>query len=129
MFIYSTVTTNGNRRICLIGTVSKDCQVLKAAESFDLPIVKSETGQEYINDNNCSTIFVLENFEGDVYNTLYKAKQPLLGPPALQELAADKKPLPKNTRPLYNLAMSGVVVCFTGFRNKDELVRDYKQVN
>lgn len=122
------MSTNGIRRVCLLGNVAKDSKIVQAAESFDLPVVQSDNVHEYLNDTNCTTIFVLESFEGDVYNTLYKSKQPLLGPPALQELANQKKPLPKNTRPLFNLSMTGVVVCFTGFRNKDDLVRDCKHV-
>lgn len=68
---------------------------------------------------------MLEKFEGDNYDMLSKSRRPLLGPSALQQLANKGEKLPDyNTRPLYNLAMSGVVVCFTGFRNKDDLVRN-----
>lgn len=45
-----------------------------------------------------------------------------MGPPALKQLAATKKMLGRNTRPVYNYAMQGVVTCFTGIRKKDELV-------
>jgi len=47
----------------------------------------------------------------------------ILGPTALQQYAERREGLPSNSRPLYNLAMSGLVICFTGFRKKDELVR------
>lgn len=67
-------------------------------------------------------MFVLDSFEGAFFNTLNKAKKLVLGSPALRQLADRKEVLPNNTRPLYNLAMLGVVVCFTGFRVKDELV-------
>jgi hypothetical protein len=41
----------------------------------------------------------------------------------MQQYAERREGLPSNSRPLYNLAMSGLVICFTGFRKKDELVR------
>jgi len=47
----------------------------------------------------------------------------ILGPTALKQYAEKREGLPCNGRPLYNLAMSGLVICFTGFRKKDELVR------
>ncbi|CAH1117797.1 unnamed protein product [Phaedon cochleariae] len=110
-------------RLCLVGDLAKDSNLHAVAETFGVPVVTSKDGLEYAQDDSCTTIFVLANFEGDVYNRLYKSKQPLLGPPALQQLAAKKEKLPNNTRPLFNLSMTGVVVCFTGFRNKDELTK------
>lgn len=46
----------------------------------------------------------------------------VLGPTAVLQLAERDEPPPANTRPLYSLAMRGVVICFSGFRKKDELV-------
>lgn len=114
-----------NKRICLIGAAASDAATVATAHTFGVPIVTSETGEEYAQDQSCTTIFVLNSFEGVVFNALYKSKQPLLGVPALQQLASKNEPLPNNTRPLFNLSMSGVVVCFTGFRNKDELVSSF----
>lgn len=111
------------QRICFIGDVAFDDDLRTIAEHYNLPIVVSETGREFAQENNCSTIFVIDKFQGTVFSNLYKAKQPILGPPALRQLVLRNEPLPNNkTRPLYNLAMSGVVVCFTGFRNKEDLV-------
>ncbi|XP_045471396.1 protein ECT2 isoform X2 [Harmonia axyridis] len=112
------------QRICFIGDVSYDNDLRKVAEHYNLPIVTSETGREFAQENNCSTIFVIDKFHGPTFSNLHKAKQPILGPPALRQLVKRNEPLPNNkTRPLYNLAMSGVVVCFTGFRNKDDLAQ------
>lgn len=47
----------------------------------------------------------------------------ILGPTALLQLAGKKEPLPSIKRPLYTQAMVGIVVAFTGFRKRDELVR------
>lgn len=46
----------------------------------------------------------------------------LLGTTAVKELNHRKETLPNNSRPLYSLAMWGLVICFTGFRKKEELV-------
>ncbi|XP_023015311.2 epithelial cell transforming 2 pebble isoform X3 [Leptinotarsa decemlineata] len=115
------LSSNLDSRLCLVGNLSKDLKLRSVAETFGIPVVTSKDGQEFAQDDSCHTIFVLENFEGDVFNRLNKLRLPLLGPPALQQLAARKEKLPDNTRPLYTLAMTGVVVCFMGFRNKDEL--------
>lgn len=61
-------------------------------------------------------------FEDEPFKTLFRAKQCIVGPTALRQLAHQNRELPDNIRPLYNLSMSGVVVCFTGFRCKDDLV-------
>lgn len=111
-----------DKRICIVGSLVADSTTCSAAQAFGVSIVTSKTGEEYARDHSCSTIFVIDNFNGDIYENLYKSRHPLLGPPALQQLANKNEKLPNNTRPLFNLAMLGVVVCFTGFRNKDDLV-------
>lgn len=117
-----------DKRICIVGALVQDASTCSAAQAFGVPVVTSETGEEYSKDDLCCTIFVLEKFEGLIFESLYKSKHPLLGPPALQQLSQRNERLPNNTRPLYNLAMSGVVVCFTGFRNKDDLVSNVKKL-
>ncbi|XP_030754873.1 protein ECT2 isoform X2 [Sitophilus oryzae] len=113
-----------DRRICLIGNLASDTKLHSVAESFGVPVVTSVNGFEYVFDDSCCTYYIIDSFEGDIYNALSKSRQTILGPTALQQLAAkEKKELPDNTRPLFNIAMRGVVVCFTGFRNKDELTK------
>ncbi|KAG7304527.1 hypothetical protein JYU34_011476 [Plutella xylostella] len=46
--------------------------------------------------------------------------EPVLGPTAVLQLA-ERGEAPGNSRPLYSLAMRGAVICFSGFRKKDEL--------
>ncbi|XP_065163646.1 protein ECT2 isoform X4 [Atheta coriaria] len=111
------------KRICLVGNAMRDVNSCGAAASFNVSVVTSETGMEYIHDHSCRTIFVVESFESEAFDALSRYKHPLLGPPALRQLAAKREHLPDNTRPLYNLSMTGVVVCFTGFRNKTELTK------
>ncbi|XP_066143767.1 protein ECT2 isoform X3 [Euwallacea fornicatus] len=112
-----------DRRICLIGNLARDSKLREVADSFGVPVVTSEDGQEYF--DTAYTYFVMADFESDLYFTFKKANKNVLGPIALQQFALkNPRELPSsNTRPLFNMAMKGVVVCFTGFRSPDELTK------
>ena len=43
--------------------------------------------------------------------------------------AKQGQPLPYNSRPLYCSVMSNLIICFTGFRKKEELGRLCRQVH
>ncbi|KAM3966479.1 LOW QUALITY PROTEIN: epithelial cell transforming 2 pebble [Aphomia sociella] len=60
-------------------------------------------------------------FDGELFDAAYRAKYRVLGPTAILQLAERDEPQPTNARPLYSLAMRGAVICFSGFRKKDEL--------
>ncbi|XP_045760562.1 protein ECT2 isoform X5 [Maniola jurtina] len=60
-------------------------------------------------------------FEGELFDAAHKAKYRVLGPTAVLQLADRDEAPPTNARPLYSLAMRGAVICFSGFRKKDEL--------
>ncbi|XP_053667102.1 protein ECT2 [Anopheles marshallii] len=122
MSVSTSPSTPEMTRICLVGPVAQDAATLAAAQSLKLPIVTSDTGAEYIgDDDSISTVFVLSDFEGPVYDAIYKAKQRILGPPALQQAVSFSEGLVWNNRPIYNYCMRGVITCFTGIRKKDEL--------
>lgn len=121
--VCSTSLSRIRSRICLVGELGNDSKIFDAAQAFDVPVVLSATGAEFINDGSWDTVFVLEEFSGPIYDAIHRSEQRILGPTALQQFAERKQELPSNSRPLYNLAMSGLVICFTGFRKKDELNR------
>lgn len=121
--VCSTSLSRTRSRICLIGEFGNDSRIFDDAQAFDVPVVLSATGEEFINDGSWDTVFVLEEFSGPVYDTIHRSEQRILGPTSLQQYAERREGLPSNSRPLYNLAMSGLVICFTGFRKKDELNR------
>ncbi|XP_016973168.1 protein ECT2 isoform X4 [Drosophila rhopaloa] len=110
-------------RICLVGGVGQDADTLRAAESFGLPIVTSDTGLDIIGESDWRTFYVLDDFEGASFEAIHKQKECILGPPALKYAAEMKQTLGQNSRPIYNYAMRGVVTCFTGIRKKDELTK------
>ncbi|XP_016965775.1 protein ECT2 isoform X5 [Drosophila biarmipes] len=110
-------------RICLVGAVGQDADTLRAAESFGLPIVTSDTGMDFLGESEWRTFYVLDDFEGASFEAIHKQKECILGPPALKYAAEMKQTLGQNSRPIYNYAMRGVVTCFTGIRKKDELTK------
>lgn len=61
-------------RVCLVGAVAHDKTNLAAAQSLKLPLVLSETGAEYLTDTSIVTYFVLNHFDGPVYETIYRSK-------------------------------------------------------
>uniref|UniRef100_A0A182IVI0 Protein ECT2 n=1 Tax=Anopheles atroparvus TaxID=41427 RepID=A0A182IVI0_ANOAO len=76
MSISTSPSTPEMTRICLVGPVAQDAASLAAAQSLKLPIVTSDTGAEYVGDDeSLSTVFVLSDFEGPVYDALLRTKQ------------------------------------------------------
>ncbi|XP_043677764.1 protein ECT2 isoform X3 [Vespula pensylvanica] len=118
-----TLVIPRKKRICLVGTAGDDPALGAAAQQFSVPVLKSETGVEYIEDTAYCTYFILKEFEGPEYDALHKSAHRILGPTALLQLAEKKDSLPSIKRPMYTQAMVGSVVVFTGFRKKDELTR------
>ncbi|XP_061931385.1 protein ECT2 isoform X8 [Apis cerana] len=111
------------KRICLVGAAGDDPALGAAAQQFSVPVLKSETGLEHIEDTTYCTYFILKEFEGPEYDALHKSAHRILGPTALLQLAEKKDSLPSINRPMYTQAMVGTVVVFTGFRKKDELTK------
>ncbi|KAG6800616.1 protein ECT2 isoform X1 [Apis mellifera caucasica] len=111
------------KRICLVGAAGDDPALGAAAQQFSVPVLKSETGLEHVEDTTYCTYFILKEFEGPEYDALHKSAHRILGPTALLQLAEKKDSLPSINRPMYTQAMVGTVVVFTGFRKKDELTK------
>ena len=81
----------------------------------------SEDGLEYVSPQQ-DTVFVLYEFADPVYEVLYKKECRILGYSALLDIVSKKYPIPELDRPLFCISMENVVSCFTGFRNRDEVV-------
>jgi hypothetical protein len=62
------------KRICLVGITAQDERVNEAANSFKLPVVHSETGLELLADSKMITYFVLDEFEGHIFEAISKSK-------------------------------------------------------
>ncbi|XP_052217057.1 protein ECT2-like isoform X1 [Dreissena polymorpha] len=110
------------RLILVGGACSKHKALKNALENLPYEVFESETGSEYVADTTeFDTIFVLDEFKGDVFEQLRKADVRIVGPPVIIKCATDKQPIPYNSRPQYCCSMTGLKVCFTGFKEKSEL--------
>ncbi|XP_070538599.1 protein ECT2-like [Ptychodera flava] len=114
-------------RICLVGEDTYNDNALKTAvKELGFLVVHSKNGREYTNDavDEYDTVFVFHKFEGPDYDYIRRLDYfRIMGPPALLKCAKNNEPLPCNTRPLYCTLMSQLIVCFTGFRNKEEITQ------
>ncbi|XP_040469090.1 protein ECT2 isoform X4 [Falco naumanni] len=90
-----------------------------------VPYIKTDTIEE-LGDSDSpefETIFVVSDFQDCIFNNLCKADCRVIGPPVVLHCARKGEPLPFSCRPLYCASMLNLVLCFTGFRKKDELVK------
>ncbi|KFQ67259.1 Protein ECT2 [Phaethon lepturus] len=90
-----------------------------------VPCIKTDTIEE-LGDSDSpefETIFVVSDFQDSIFNNLCKADCRVIGPPVVLHCAQKGEPLPFSCRPLYCASMLNLVLCFTGFRKKDELVK------
>uniref|UniRef100_A0A0P4VR06 BRCT domain-containing protein n=2 Tax=Scylla olivacea TaxID=85551 RepID=A0A0P4VR06_SCYOL len=118
----------GDPRICLVGSLADDTETVEAAKKFNMPVVTSETGEEYVSDSAFCTYFVLSDFESPVFEELDKAGVRLLGKPALIELSGNGV-LTYTRRPVFCHVMKDAILVFTGFRKKNEVCRLLKLVH
>ncbi|NXI08896.1 ECT2 protein, partial [Irena cyanogastra] len=90
-----------------------------------MPYIKTDTIEE-LGDSDSpefENIFVVSDFQAPVFSNLCKADCRVIGPPVVLHCAQKGEPLPFSCRPLYCASMLNLVLCFTGFRKKDELVK------
>ncbi|XP_038002395.1 protein ECT2 isoform X1 [Motacilla alba alba] len=90
-----------------------------------MPYIKTDTIEE-LGDSDSpefETIFLVSDFQAPIFSNLCKADCRVIGPPVVLHCAQKGEPLPFSCRPLYCASMLNLVLCFTGFRKKDELVK------
>ncbi|XP_053842609.1 protein ECT2 isoform X2 [Vidua macroura] len=90
-----------------------------------MPYIKTDSIEE-LGDSDSpefETIFVVSDFQAPIFSNLCKADCRVIGPPVVLRCAQKGEPLPFSCRPLYCASMLNLVLCFTGFRKKDELVK------
>ncbi|XP_053246549.1 protein ECT2 isoform X14 [Podarcis raffonei] len=112
-------------RVVLPKEAAKCEELLKALEEIKVPYIKTDSVEEYKNSDSpeFETIFVIADFQDSIFNDLHKADCRVLGPPIVLHCARKGEPLPFSCRPLYCASMLNLVLCFTGFRKKEELVK------
>uniref|UniRef100_A0A8B9EX87 Epithelial cell transforming 2 n=1 Tax=Amazona collaria TaxID=241587 RepID=A0A8B9EX87_9PSIT len=112
-------------RVVLVQEAGKREELLKALEEIKVPYIKTDAIEE-LGDSDSpefESIFVVSEFQDSIFNNLCKADCRVIGPPVVLHCAQKGEPLPFSCRPLYCASMLNLVLCFTGFRKKDELVK------
>ncbi|XP_055481952.1 protein ECT2 isoform X2 [Psammomys obesus] len=104
-----------------------DEKLIKSVINMELkvPCVKMDSMEEFgsLDSPEFENIFVVTDFQNSVFNDLYKNDCRIVGPPVILSCAQKGEPLPFSCRPLYCTSMLNLVLCFTGFRKKEELVK------
>ncbi|KAM9038032.1 protein ECT2 isoform X1 [Sarcophilus harrisii] len=104
-----------------------DEKLIKSIINMEIkvPYLKMESVKDFEASDSpeFENIFVVMDFEDAVFSDLYKADYRIVGPPVVLNCAKKGEPLPYSCRPLYCASMLNLVLCFTGFRKKEELVK------
>ncbi|CAE1269369.1 ECT2 [Acanthosepion pharaonis] len=123
---YKSNRTNKDIQINFV-VVGESCRqnedLKQCLEHFKYPIIYSDTGQEIPESSPCEYIFILDNFADHVFRQLYANGRRIMGPPVIIKCARDNLPLPKYGRPLYCMAMSELILCFTGIKQKEKMAK------
>ncbi|XP_064845631.1 protein ECT2-like isoform X2 [Oncorhynchus masou masou] len=100
-------------------------KLIKSIVNMDInvPCIKTDNVKEFGDGENTEfeTVFVLKDFASPDYIYLYKHDNRIVGPPVVLRCARREEPLPFSSRPLYSTTMLNLSLCFTGFRNKEEV--------
>lgn len=59
-------------QICLVGKLGQDPDLIKIAQGFHIPVCFSETGEEFLSDKLCITYFIVDEFDGLIFDHLWK---------------------------------------------------------
>ncbi|TFK11212.1 transcription factor Sp6 [Platysternon megacephalum] len=112
-------------RVVLVQEAGKREELLKALEEIKVPYIKMESVEEFGDSESpeFETVFVVADFQDSILENLCKFDCRVLGPPIVLHCAQKGEPLPFSCRPLYCASMLNLVLCFTGFRKKEELVK------
>lgn len=99
--------------------------MIKSIVNMDInkSCIKTDNVREFGDGENTEfeTVFVLPDFDSADYSYLYKHDNRIIGPPVVLHCAGKDEPLPFSSRPLYSTTMLNLSLCFTGFRNKEEV--------
>ncbi|XP_030584156.1 protein ECT2 isoform X2 [Archocentrus centrarchus] len=104
---------------------AEEKMMIKSIVNMDIntPFIMTDSVQDFGDGENTEfeTVFVLADFDSPEYNYLYKREHRIVGPPVVLYCAAKDEPLQFSCRPLYCTTMLNLSLCFTGFRNKEEM--------
>ncbi|XP_028300096.1 protein ECT2 isoform X2 [Gouania willdenowi] len=110
-------------RVVVVGDVGRNPALVKALQDINTPFMITDNVQEFADGENANfeSVFVLSDFDSAAYSYLYKRENRVVGPPVVLYCATKGEPLQFSCRPLYCTTMLNLSLCFTGFRNKEEM--------
>uniref|UniRef100_A0A8C3AI21 Epithelial cell transforming 2 n=1 Tax=Cyclopterus lumpus TaxID=8103 RepID=A0A8C3AI21_CYCLU len=104
---------------------AEEKMMIKSIVNMDInsSCIMTDNVEEFGDGENTDfeTVFVLTDFDSSDYNYLYKRDNRIVGPPVVLHCAARQESLQFSCRPLYCTTMLNLSLCFTGFRNKEEV--------
>lgn len=113
-------------RLCVVGKENgENKNLMEAIQTLDITVMVTDNVKETLQTatDDVEVAFICDPFEGDDFELLRKEEQRIIGPPIVYACAQQKQPVPYNSRPLYCSVMSNHIICFTGFRKKEDLGR------
>lgn len=112
-------------RLILVQEAGKQEELLKAVKEMKVPYVKMDSMEEFgsLDSPEFENVFVVPDLQSSVFSDLRRTDCRIVGPPVILSCAQKGEPLPFSCRPLYCTSMLNLVLCFTGFRKKEELVK------
>ncbi|XP_068732920.1 protein ECT2-like [Montipora capricornis] len=113
-------------RLCVVGKENgENKNLMEAIQTLDITVTVTDNVKETLQTatDDVEVAFICDPFEGDDFELLRKEEQRIIGPPIVYACAQQKQPVPCNSRPLYCSVMSNHIICFTGFRKKEDLGR------
>uniref|UniRef100_H2YI26 DH domain-containing protein n=1 Tax=Ciona savignyi TaxID=51511 RepID=H2YI26_CIOSA len=110
-------------RVCLIGSAINNEKLIKQLKELNIPYLTSTDGMEYAEEDDpyYETVFIMDDFDGKIFDTLKSTDNRILGAPVIGTIVATNEPLPYTSRPLYCTCMQGLNLCFTNFKTKEHL--------
>jgi hypothetical protein len=127
----SGITEQLPLQLCLVGEpLAGDHHFLGLCAGFQVPVRTSGDGAEWIEDGGgVRTIFVLDTFDGPVFERLQALRKHILGAAAVRDLAARGEPLLVKLSPVFCLTLQGCYIVLSGYRRKADLERLVRIVN
>ncbi|XP_057688968.1 protein ECT2 [Corythoichthys intestinalis] len=103
----------------------KEKMMIKSIVNMEIttPVIITNDVREFKDEENTDyeTVFVLDDFKSADYHDLYQRDNRIIGPPVVLHCVLKEEPIPFSSRPLYSTTMLNLSLCFTGFRNKEEI--------
>ncbi|XP_023559932.1 LOW QUALITY PROTEIN: protein ECT2-like [Octodon degus] len=112
-------------RVVMVQEAGRQEELIKALKTIKVPCVMMDSMEEFesLDSPEFENVFIVTEFQDSVFNDLHKGDCRIIGPPVVLSCAQKGEPLPFSCCPLYCTSMINLVLCFTGFRKKEELVR------